>query len=176
TGDLSDVEMVKGDTLNPEDTRKLTALRPVEVKEVDCRILLVEDGPDNQRLISFILKKAGIQVTIAEHGEEALNAIYGQWPLENNPGEWTLESSPFDLILLDMQMPVMDGYTTAKNLRELGNRIPIIAVTAHAMQGDREKCLNAGCDDYVTKPISKPLLLERIRHHLETSRAEMEAS
>ncbi|MEZ6045447.1 MAG: ATP-binding protein [Planctomycetaceae bacterium] len=168
-GDLLNVEFVEGTSLNPEGPKKVMKSSLPTGDKLNCRILLVEDGPDNQRLISFILKKVGAEVTIAEHGEEALNAIYGSWDPQNQndlANQWSMEQRPFDVILMDMQMPVMDGYSATRKLREMGNKLPVIAVTAHAMQGDREKCLEAGCDDYLTKPINKTMLLERIRHHL----------
>jgi signal transduction histidine kinase/ActR/RegA family two-component response regulator len=113
------------------------------------RVLLAEDGPDNQRLISFILRKANVQVTVVEDGQLAIEAVERA----------AAQGEPFDLLLLDMQMPVLDGYGAARRLRELGFRFPIVALTAHAMEGDREKCIEAGCDDYAAKPIDRAMLL-----------------
>ncbi|MEM7200015.1 MAG: ATP-binding protein [Planctomycetota bacterium] len=121
-------------------------------------VLLVEDGPDNQRLLSAILTRAKATVEIATNGEEALDRLVSG------------ASPSIDLILMDMSMPVMDGYAAAHALRELGCDTPIIALTAHAMREDRERCLAAGCDDFQTKPIHRGTLLERCRHHVDTSR------
>ena len=117
---------------------------------LDARILVAEDGIDNQRLIKFHLTKAGARVDIAENGQLALEA------LERAHREGT----PYDLLLTDMQMPVMDGYTLARTLREQGSKMPIVALTAHAMADDRAKCTNAGCDDYATKPIDRQALIQ----------------
>ena len=120
------------------------------------QILLVEDGEDNRRLISLTLKKSGFDVTHAENGEVGLQVALAS----RDVGE------PFDLILMDMQMPVMDGYEATRRLREEGCDIPIVALTAHAMKGDRERCLAAGCDDFATKPISRRDLLKTVLAHL----------
>ena len=113
------------------------------------RILLAEDGKDNQRLISWHLTNAGATVVVVDDGQQALDKL----DAASSAGE------PFDLLVTDMQMPVMDGYSLARQLRGRGSDLPVIALTAHAMAEDRAKCLEAGCDDYATKPIDKLALL-----------------
>ncbi len=114
------------------------------------RILLAEDGEDNQRLLSIILEAAGAEVRVAENGRIALDILSATTPA----------GSGFDLLLTDMQMPEMDGYTLASHLRAIGSDIPIVALTAHAMAEDRQRCLEAGCDDYASKPIERLSLIE----------------
>ena len=120
--------------------------------KLDGSILLAEDGPDNQRLISLLLRKAGARVDIAENGEVACQKALAA----HESGD------PFDIILMDMQMPVMDGYTATARLREANYRGPILALTAHAMKGTEDECLRAGCDGYLTKPIDREQFLPAI--------------
>jgi len=114
------------------------------------RILLAEDNPTNQLVAVSLLEKMGFAVVTADNGEQALRA---------------LETTPFDLVMMDVQMPVMDGFEAVRAIRNpasgvLNHRVPVIAVTAHALKGDRERCLASGMDDYVSKPID-PQELER---------------
>lgn len=125
------------------------------------RILLAEDGEDNQRLISFILRKSGAEVDIAGDGLIALEKIE----------EALAAGRRIDVVLTDMQMPRMDGYALARHLRDSGFEGPVIALTAHAMTGDREKCLEAGCDDYTTKPIDRERLVHLIGQCRDIRRA-----
>ena len=118
----------------------------------DLRILIAEDSPINQRLFVHILKREGAEVMTRPNGRAGVDAAL----TAADRGE------PFDVILMDMQMPVMDGYTATRSLRSEGVQVPIIALTAHAMTGDREKCLEAGCSDYVTKPVDRERLLRAI--------------
>ncbi len=120
-------------------------------------MLLAEDGPDNQRLIAFLLKKAGADVSLAENGQIA--------------HDLALTEKNFDVILMDMHMPVMDGYTATGKLREAGYTGPIVALTAHAMSTDRDRCLEAGCDDYMTKPIDRKKLISLVAEY--TARQEV---
>ncbi len=117
------------------------------------RLLYAEDGPDNQRLVAHHLKKEGADLTLAENGQIAIDKI----------NEAIRENRPYHVILMDMQMPVLDGYQATAQLRENGYTGPIIALTAHALTGEREKCLAAGCDDYTTKPVKRAELAAMIR-------------
>ena len=117
------------------------------------RILLVEDNEMNRDMLSRRLSRKGFEVGVALDGAEALQ---------------TVTTNPPDLILMDMSLPVMDGWEATRRIKADAAvaSIPIIGLTAHAMDGDREKCLEAGCDDYDTKPVDLPRLLEKIQTQL----------
>ncbi len=131
-------------------------------KRLDCHILLADDGIDNQRLISHILRKAGAAITVVENGQQAVDAALSATLHQRHADA----PRPIDLILMDMQMPVMDGYAATRTLREKGYVGPIIALTAHAMASDRDKCIDAGCDDYASKPVDRKVLIATIRRRL----------
>ncbi len=121
------------------------------------RVLLVEDNAINQQVASGIIKRCGLQVDIASNGLQALE---------------TLGKNSYDLVFMDIQMPEMDGFETTRRIRSsedgtLPRAIPIVAMTAHAMQGDREKCLSAGMNDYISKPINKKELVDILEKWLQ---------
>jgi CheY-like chemotaxis protein len=120
------------------------------------RALLVEDNPVNQKLAVRLLEKRGFVVTVAPNGKEALAV---------------LQTQPFDLVLMDVQMPEMNGFEATMQIRQAeqgtGRHVPILAMTAYAMKGDRERCLEAGMDGYVSKPIQPKELFEAIQRLLQ---------
>jgi CheY-like chemotaxis protein len=125
------------------------------------RILIAEDNLVNQRVAIYMLEKQGHQVTGTMNGEEALNAM---------------EKENFELVLMDVQMPKMDGFQATRLIRakerESGGHIPIIAITAHAMKGDRERCLEVGMDEYIAKPLNVKQLSETIARVMSLLPAE----
>jgi len=182
--DLQDLNIKAGITkpIRPSDLLNaiITALGikepvaevPLEAPELmpsaskrSLRILVAEDTPFNQKFILRLLGRWGHQAVIADNGRLALDA---------------LAKDNYDLVLMDVQMPEMDGFETTKTIREsekqTGQHIPIIAMTAHAMKGDRERCLEAGMDDYISKPISSDTLLETIRAIVPTEDVKMTVS
>lgn len=135
--------------ISPLFSTPTTSTTPL--KRIDgVKILLAEDSLDNQFLISQILKKAGAQVELVENGKIALEKA---------------QNKHFDIFLIDIQMPVMDGYTTVIELRKKGYKTPMIALTANALQGDRERCLDEGFNEHITKPINRQALIEIIFHY-----------
>ncbi|HXG31312.1 MAG TPA: response regulator, partial [Thermodesulfobacteriota bacterium] len=136
-----------------KEEKTIGEVEPLRVDEkVPLRILVVDDTVDNQNLARRILEKEGYVVDVAENGEKAIEAVRG---------------NRYDLILMDVQMPVMDGFSATKEIRKLQRernqkRIPIVALTAHALVGYREKCIENEMDDYITKPLKKKVLLETI--------------
>lgn len=129
----------------------------VEIEDQEQKhILLVEDNRVNQKVALQLLKRLGYRISVANNGEDALQLFR-----EN--------SSAYDLILMDCQMPVMDGFEATKRIRLLEGdqvHIPVVALTAHAMEGDRDKCISSGMDDYLTKPLKKGALGDMIRSYL----------
>jgi signal transduction histidine kinase/CheY-like chemotaxis protein len=137
----------------------VTRLTPAESVRRNVRILLVEDNITNQKVAQALLKKLGYQADVAANGLEAIDA---------------LSRIRYDLVLMDCQMPEMDGFEASRNIREansgvLNPKTPIIAMTANAMLGDRERCLNAGMDDYLSKPVQSVELGEMLRRWIPTA-------
>jgi PAS domain S-box-containing protein len=127
-------------------------------------VLLAEDGLDNQRLIALLLRKAGLDVVVANNGEEAITLALAAWRGKPTPEGQRIP--PIDLILMDIQMPVIDGLAATTQLRTEGYPFPIVALTANAMKEDRERCLAAGCDDFSTKPIERPAFFATVARWL----------
>jgi len=126
------------------------------VAEKPIRILMAEDNPINQRVGKLILQRAGFQIDLASDGNEALEAH---------------RSAPYDLILMDCQMPTMDGFEASRQIRQLEQPQPvIIAVTANALVGERERCLNAGMDDYLSKPFQAEQLIAVVQKWIQFRR------
>ena len=144
SGDLLPVELARA---------KRPQLDWIKTQRLSGSILLVEDGDTNRKLISHLVRRIGVEVVEAENGQVAIEKATAR---------------SFDLILMDMQMPVMDGYTATRRLRQLGVTTPIVALTAHAMKGDEEKCRAAGCSGYLSKPIDFEDLIGMIRQNLDT--------
>jgi PAS domain S-box-containing protein len=151
TGPLDGVEMLEhpSEALSTHSHETDVDEHPVQLHG---RVLLVDDGDTNRKLIGLVLRRAGVEVTMAENGQECLNLVRDA---RDSGGS-------FDVILMDMQMPVMDGYTAATRLREQGFAKPILALTAHAMKGDREKCVNAGCTGFMSKPVDIDELIRTV--------------
>ncbi|MFI4898115.1 MAG: ATP-binding protein [Phycisphaerales bacterium JB059] len=143
----------------PTEARRLpdrsaqTDQRPLE----GVRVLLVEDGPDNRVLLERFLRVAGADVEAVEDGRGAIERIGA--------------GGAYDIVLMDMQMPNVDGYEATRRVREMGFRGPIVALTALALHGDREACLSAGCDDYATEPIGRGKLIDVCVSHTTARRA-----
>ncbi|HEY7774537.1 MAG TPA: response regulator [Marinagarivorans sp.] len=140
---------------------KQPTVRNNKIAERTCRVLLVEDNPINQEVAQGLLQELGLTVTLANNGNEAIRA------LATSP----VDVPPFEAILMDCQMPLMDGYEATRQIRDnaAGKRykdIPIIAMTANAMTGDREKCISSGMNDYVSKPIDPDSLEKALRRCL----------
>ena len=121
-------------------------------------LLLVEDNPVNQKVVVAILGRKGYRIDIANHGREAIEQLEGA-------------EAPYDVVLMDVQMPVLDGLETTRLLRRnpKWEEVPIIAMTAHAMSGDRERCLEAGMSAYISKPVQPANLVSTVERYLEAT-------
>jgi len=151
------IVMALGLTVPEDEGGELPAARrPGAIRPL--RVLLAEDSLVNQKLVTALLERQGHRVVVANNGKEAVAAFHAQ---------------PFDLVLMDIQMPEMDGLETTAAIRvaekQTGTHVPILAMTAHAMQGDRERCLEAGMDEYLAKPIRARRLFEMIESVLESA-------
>lgn len=145
TGDLKGIRMVSTEDAIADQSQHVTEKRDgVSIRFRPARILVTDDTPTNRQLVGFVLRKAGLTVDEAENGAVAVEKATSQ---------------RYDLLLMDMQMPVMDGFTATKILRDAGLRIPMLAFTANVMEQDRQRCMEAGCSGFLTKPINIDLLL-----------------
>ena len=127
----------------------------IEQSKFSGQILVAEDAPTNQVLIKLLLEQLGLRVTIVKDGNEAVQKVL---------------THKFDLIFMDIMMPHMNGYEATKALRKKGITIPIVALTANAMEGDDKKCIEAGCDGYLTKPIGHREVLKIISNYLSSKK------
>ena len=146
----AEINLVGYANMNGTETQSVTSFN--EPTKLSCHVLIVDDRRDIRFLSKYILTRSGATVKECEDGLIAVEHVSTCLNEGNGP----------DLILLDMQMPNLDGYATAKRLRSLGYKGPIIALTADAMQSDMNKCLEVGCDDYLSKPIDKAQMLKKV--------------
>ena len=163
-GPIDDKDLRDASFFNTSQHRSEKQQITTEAKLPNSRILVADDGAANRKLVELFLRRSGAQVTCVENGQEAVEAI---------------EAQPFDMVLMDMQMPIMDGLTATKVIRDLGIKTPIIALTANVMQDDENRCYEAGCNGFLTKPIKMDLLLETLVQYLgnaETSPPNCEFS
>jgi CheY-like chemotaxis protein/HPt (histidine-containing phosphotransfer) domain-containing protein len=147
TGPLAGVRMLEATELAAAAAAAAAPQGRTRWRIPPARVLVVDDGPENRELLSLVLAEHGLWVEEAENGREALDK---------------LDSAAFDLVLMDMQMPVMDGYAATRALRDRGLRLPVVALTAHAMKGYEEEVLAAGCTAYLTKPVDIDALLRQV--------------
>ena len=159
TGDISGVELIDAETAQQSFTDSVQTQQAtvLAVRFKPARVLVTDDTPANRQLVGLVLRKSGLIVEEAEHGLQAFERA---------------TSEDFDLLLMDMQMPVMDGFTATKKLREHGITVPIFALTANVMQADRERCEAAGCTGFLTKPIDIDRLLTALAEILPIDDSE----
>ncbi|QDS96628.1 Sensory/regulatory protein RpfC [Roseimaritima multifibrata] len=140
---LMSIEEIEADLEELTDTNDAAQTLRLPAK----RILIVDDGEANRRLLELVLRRAGAVTHLGCDGRDALKAVSEQ---------------DFDLVLMDMQMPVMTGYEAAQRIRSTGCNVPIIALTGNAMKGDRQRCIEAGCNEFLTKPVNVDLLVQTV--------------
>ena len=121
--------------------------------QISKKILLAEDSQDAQELLRLLLGPVSAEIVSVENGREAVEAVMSA----------EREHKAFDVVLMDIQMPVMNGFQATRILRQRGYRKPIIALTAHSLEGDRERCLESGCSDYISKPVDSNVLIEKLK-------------
>ncbi|RME39681.1 MAG: response regulator [Planctomycetota bacterium] len=153
-GALENVPLVS-DSASRMAVREEAASAP-DAARLDGRILLAEDAPDNRRILTLLLEQAGAMVVTAQDGQEAVTKAL----LAREEGQ------PFDVILMDLEMPVLSGKEAVQMLREAEYERPIIALTAHATDDHRKECAQAGCDDFLTKPVTRDRLYGVIQTHM----------
>lgn len=159
TGDLQHVRMLKD---APGTTFSSRRPSPIAPRQLDgARILLAEDGPDNQRLFSHHLQRAGAEIVVVDNGRTAVEKAL----------DAHAKGIPFNIILMDMQMPELDGYGATSLLRSRDYQGPIIALTAHALLADKDKCMTAGCTDYITKPVDRDTLIRACARWMSSQHA-----
>lgn len=129
--------------------------------QLNCRLLLVEDDLDHQPLLALMLRKAGAEVTLAENGQMAVESARAA----------SAAGKPFDIVVMDLQMPVLDGIAATRELRANGFTNPIIALTARATTTDRDQCIAAGCNGFMAKPVTRVDLVHLLVTHLRRSQA-----
>jgi CheY-like chemotaxis protein/anti-sigma regulatory factor (Ser/Thr protein kinase) len=155
-GPLADVRLLERAPDGPREARELGKDGAGTV--VRGRVLLAEDVAVNRRLIGTVLERAGVRVEEAENGRVALEKVLAAQSA----------GAPYDIVFMDMQMPEMDGYAATRSLRTAEYLRPIVALTSHSMSGERERCLAAGCDEYMTKPVDRLVLLQVLARFLPT--------
>ena len=154
------VEHPRAPIPSSSDTARIAELRAELAPLAGSRVLLVEDAPVTRALHARILRSAGAEVVTAENGAIGADLALADWRKDR----------AFSLVLMDIQMPVMDGYASTRAIRAGGSTVPIVAVTAHDLEGDREKALAAGCDDHAGKPIEREALVELCRRAIAADR------
>ena len=159
-GDISNVRLIDQEEYR-KTARVAASAKSVQYKLPECKILVVDDGAANRRLIKLFLGRAGCVVEQAENGQIAVDMM---------------QAEHFDLVLMDMQMPVLDGYEATGKLRELGFKQPIVALTANAMQGDEQKCLDAGCSGFLSKPVNMDKLVSTVAESLSIEPEPIQAN